>query len=32
MVSRSLRLPTDVFEELVALASAQGVAWSTLVR
>jgi hypothetical protein len=32
MVSRSLRLPTDVFEELVALASARGVAWSTLVR
>ena len=32
MVSRSLRLPTDVFEELVALASEQGVAWSTLVR
>jgi hypothetical protein len=32
MVSRSLRLPTDVFEELVTLASAQGVAWSTLVR
>ncbi|MEV0136866.1 hypothetical protein AB0H83_51650 [Dactylosporangium sp. NPDC050688] len=32
MVSRSLRLPADVFEELVALASAQGVAWSTLVR
>jgi hypothetical protein len=32
MVSRSLRLPTDVFEELVALASAHGVAWSTLVR
>jgi hypothetical protein len=32
MVSRSLRLPTDVFEELIAIASMQGVAWSTLVR
>jgi hypothetical protein len=32
MVSRSLRLPTDVFEQLVALAAEQGVAWSTLVR
>ncbi|WP_432831388.1 hypothetical protein [Dactylosporangium sp. CA-092794] len=32
MVSRSLRLPTDVFEELAALASERGVAWSTLVR
>jgi hypothetical protein len=32
MVSRSLRLPTDVFEELTALAADQGLAWSTLVR
>jgi hypothetical protein len=32
MVSRSLRLPTDVFEELVELAAGHGVAWSTLVR
>ena len=32
MVSRSLRLPTDVFEELTALAADQGIAWSTLVR
>lgn len=32
MVSRSLRLPTNVFEELVELAATQGVAWSTLVR
>lgn len=32
MISRSLRLPTDVFEELTALATDQGIAWSTLVR
>ncbi len=32
MVSRSLRLPSDVFEELTALAADQGIAWSTLVR
>jgi len=32
MVSRSLRLPTDVFDELTALAADQGIAWSTLVR
>lgn len=32
MVSRSLRLPTDVFDELTALANDQGIAWSTLVR
>jgi hypothetical protein len=32
MVSRSLRLPTDVFDELTALAADQGVAWSALVR
>ena len=32
MVSRSLRLPTDVFQELTTLASERGVAWSTLVR
>ena|SRR5688572_19900567 len=32
MVSRSLRLPTDVFEELTTLAAEQGIAWSTLVR
>jgi hypothetical protein len=32
MVSRSLRLPTDVFDELTRLAGEQGVAWSALVR
>ena len=32
MVSRSLRLPTDVFEELTTLAADQGIGWSTLVR
>lgn len=32
MVSRSLRLPGDVFHELTTLAARQGVAWSTLVR
>src|SRR5690349_18814259 len=32
MVSRSLRLPGDVFDELTALAAEQRVAWSTLVR
>jgi hypothetical protein len=32
MVSRSLGLPTNVFEELVELATTHGVAWSTLVR
>jgi hypothetical protein len=32
MVSRSLRLPTEVFDELTALAADQGIAWSTLVR
>jgi hypothetical protein len=32
MVSRSLRLPGDVFDELTTLAAERGVAWSTLVR
>jgi hypothetical protein len=32
MVSRSLRLPADVFEQLTALAADQGIAWSALVR
>ena len=32
MVSRSLRLPSDVFEELTTIAAEQGVAWSTLIR
>jgi len=32
MVSRSLRLPTNVFDELTAIAADRGIAWSTLVR
>jgi hypothetical protein len=32
MVSRSLRLPSDVFDELTAIAAEQGIAWSTLIR
>jgi hypothetical protein len=32
MVSRSLRLPKEVFEELTSLAAEHGIAWSTLVR
>jgi hypothetical protein len=32
MISRSLRLPADVFEELTEIAAANGTAWSTLIR
>src|SRR5262245_39547998 len=32
MVSRSLRLPSYVFDELTAIAAEQGMAWSTLIR